>query len=713
LFSFTYFPPKDSFIVIKSYAENASPEMSLWELYKDNSGYHWRAITPSQAPPPRRNPFVIPINGKIVLFGGFETRNWESDEQEQNPNLSCSGAKCFYLDLWELNYADSSGFQWTQIGNQHSYGAFEIPYHRSASIIPMSPNRVLFINDNGSMTDYRELKYSSERGYEFLAKNSNQGDNIRIALSSSQILFYKTTGQKNSYWTANLDSNNPTCERQTFETEVFYASTPVLDVQRNKILIFGGSDSNALWEGDLNSGFQKVIPEKILWNLSQPSLTADPQTGDLILYGGQKNNNTYENALRVFRQDQKKWIKLAPNTQAQIPPGLQNAFLFFNPHNNEHILFGGLKGTNTSHSDIWKLSYNSQTQTYSWEKLNPSFIAYADALAYSSEKKTWIKDNGGHYQGQRTIFEFSYDSTSQSYNTGGGKRLLENEVMDGRSVQYPDPLTELERAKIIYFEPSHSYLYFNPNTPSRLFELKEKISNGTPSYYATEKNISTFPEQRSFYASQFLYNPKRKTAFLWGGQVLDPTEGRYIAKDDLWELAYNQQTQEFSWSNIPIQNIPSIIDDGESPIVFNTHSKSFFFVKNTWLGNDVSDLWEIKSQPATYAHKTMKINLKGTLPSLSNLNLEVKAQGKGGTLSEEKYGFSIRVYNFKENAWEKLGQVEEAGEQIFKMNDLKNLSDIVNTDMELYIQISSINHSSALFSSEIEVKDIVLNLSGD
>ena len=109
----------------------------------------------------------------------------------------------------------------------------------------------------------------------------------------------------------------------------------------------------------------------------------------------------------------------------------------------------------------------------------------------------------------------------------------------------------------------------------------------------------------------------------------------------------------------------------------------------------------------------MKINLKGAPPSLSNLNLEVKAQGKGDALSKEKYGFSIRIYNFKENAWEKLGQVEEAGEQIFKMNDLKNLSDIINSEMELYLHVSSISRSSGLFSSEIDVKDVILNLSGD
>ena len=104
------------------------------------------------------------------------------------------------------------------------------------------------------------------------------------------------------------------------------------------------------------------------------AMSYDTSSGQMILFGGlsiaSSLNDTWTLSFDSTTQTY-TWNAVTPSNS---PPARHDFSMVFDEISGRMILFGGLDNNGDFLNDTWALSFDSTTQTYNWEDITPATI---------------------------------------------------------------------------------------------------------------------------------------------------------------------------------------------------------------------------------------------------------------------------------------------------------------------------------------------------
>ncbi len=309
-------------------------------------GSTWTELSPATSPPARSDASMAydPATGQLLLIGGY------------GPGVS------HYADTWSWN-----GSTWTQLSPATSPPE---RYDASMAYDPGTGQLVLFggagdsaaLSDtwtwNGSTwTQLSPAKSPPARSDGSMSYDPGTGQLVLFGgLPNSGPLLSDTWTWNGSTWTKLSPSTSPPA--------VFRASM-AYDPGTGQLVLFGGRNGNGAntsntwsWNG---STWTELSPSASPPGRAFASMAYDPGTGQLVLFGG--NQGLADTWIWGYPTGAvTEWTALSPATN---PPARSGASMTYDPGTGQLVLFGGNDGTGPL-ADTW--TWNGST----WTALSPA-----------------------------------------------------------------------------------------------------------------------------------------------------------------------------------------------------------------------------------------------------------------------------------------------------------------------------------------------------
>jgi N-acetylneuraminic acid mutarotase len=135
----------------------------------------------------------------------------------------------------------------------------------------------------------------------------------------------------------------------------------ICDTARGRVMLFGGMDEanqvlNDLWTYDLAANtWTELEPAGAVPSARVGhSMTYDPESGKILLFGGMDETNGNLNDLWVYDPAANTWTELEP--AGEVPLARDAHAMAYNPESGKIILFGG-EGECGDLDDTWELTF--------------------------------------------------------------------------------------------------------------------------------------------------------------------------------------------------------------------------------------------------------------------------------------------------------------------------------------------------------------------
>ena len=124
-----------------------------------------------------------------------------------------------------------------------------------------------------------------------------------------------------------------------------------------RLLVFGGQNislKTGFWARE-NGSWQSLTPQTLPPLRRDHAMAANPQTGEVLLFGGAKDAGISNCTVGLFADtwlfDGSDWVELDPE---HSPPGRTRHSMIYDSARNTFVLFGGGDGCEGGYSDAWE-----------------------------------------------------------------------------------------------------------------------------------------------------------------------------------------------------------------------------------------------------------------------------------------------------------------------------------------------------------------------
>ncbi len=150
------------------------------------------------------------------------------------------------------------------------------------------------------------------------------------------------------------------------------------DPASDQLILFGGDTTNVYtgwvgetWQWENGTGWINATPSdptKSPPKLAGAAMAYDPDSGDLVLYGGFNGSGVSD---EMWVWDGSSWTQETP--AGTPPPGLSFASMSYDGDSGQLMLYGGLLSeSGPEYGGTWALSFDTGTDTYTWSQLTPT-----------------------------------------------------------------------------------------------------------------------------------------------------------------------------------------------------------------------------------------------------------------------------------------------------------------------------------------------------
>jgi N-acetylneuraminic acid mutarotase len=359
------FDPLNGQITLFGGSGNSGLVNQTWAFSANDDANTWTELTLSNPPSARYGAAMEfdPSSGQIILFGG-------------------SGNEGNLDDTWAYGIPSNAVLFWTNL-NPSTFP----PNRFSPCFVfdPSSGKMILFggiNNDDGTYFDDTWAYDATNNTWTELtpATSPSARDSARMAFDPTNgkiIMFggHGVAGYLGDTWVYDSASNTWTNVTPATSPPARNGSTMTFDPCSGRMILFGGygyidADYDDTWAYDSKANtWTQLTPIGSPPARDSASITFDPTSGQIILFGGYSNNTggnllndtwacVYNHASNTYT-----WTQLFPVNQ---PSGRYGSILKCNPASGQLILFGGGYLSSTS-NDTW--AYDGKANT--WTELSP------------------------------------------------------------------------------------------------------------------------------------------------------------------------------------------------------------------------------------------------------------------------------------------------------------------------------------------------------
>ncbi len=354
-------------------------------------GTNWTQQTPPNSPPARYLASMAfdPSSGEIVLYGGFDNSgfrndtwtydgtNWTQQTIANSPPARYGASMAFDPSTGEVvlfGGFDNSGPRndtWTYDGTnwaqQTTANSPPARYVASMAFDPSTGEIVLFGGSDNSGFRNDTWTYDGTNWTQQTTANSppaRYGASMAFDPSTGEIVLFggfDNSGFRNDTWT--YDGTNWTQQTIANSPPARYGASMAFDPSTGEVVLFGGFDNsgprNDTWTygppADAASDWSERAPATSPPARAYASMTFDPSTGEIVLFGGYGNSGLSND---TWTYDGTNWTQ---QTTANSPPAREGASMAFDPSTGEVVLFGGFDNSGPS-NDTWTYDGTNWTQ---------------------------------------------------------------------------------------------------------------------------------------------------------------------------------------------------------------------------------------------------------------------------------------------------------------------------------------------------------------
>jgi N-acetylneuraminic acid mutarotase len=333
-----------------------------FDLFEDLWSYDPRANawTPIPTPEPRpsgrfyQSAAWDPVSERLLVFGGFDV------------------AIGLLEDFWSYDPADNS---WTQLLPNDRWP----PSRLSASMVWDPRNQQLMLYGGGCGGCYRDDLWSYQPARDTWELRAMSADRPRARGGSGavwdearqQMLIFAGGESLNDLWSYRPDTN--IWSRLTPLVTVLPAlasAQSVWDPVRSQMLLFGGDTGTADhgpvdvvriyrpathgWEEIPTNGGPRVRSgHTVVW---------DDETGQVLVYGGRRDDNTVSDEVWSYQPVGNRWTRLADGTAGPVGRAFHSAA--WDPRGRQLWIYGGLGANGSAVEDLWSF----RPATGAWQR---------------------------------------------------------------------------------------------------------------------------------------------------------------------------------------------------------------------------------------------------------------------------------------------------------------------------------------------------------
>jgi N-acetylneuraminic acid mutarotase len=372
----------------------------------------WTELEPSGTVPSARSGHSMAhdsVTHRLIMFGGH----------------GLSGAGTDLGDTWAY---DPTANAWTELKPSGT-----LPYTREAQSMasdPTSGRLIMFGGRGGGTSSNDTWAYDPTANTWTELKPSGTLPPARSGHSMAYdptrgrlILFGGNAGTApliNDTWAYDLTANTWTELKPSGTLPPARSGhSMVYDPSSGRLIMFGGSGDAAL----LNDTWA-YDPTANTWNELKPSgtlpparfgqsMTYDPVTHHLIVFGGLEGSGTPLNDTWAYDPTANSWDELEPS--GTLPPARSAHSMTYDPVTHRLIVFGGLEGSGTPLNDTW--AYDPTAN--SWTELKPAGTVPSardsHSMAYDLTGGRMIMFGGQSSAGTSLDDTWAYDSAANTW----------------------------------------------------------------------------------------------------------------------------------------------------------------------------------------------------------------------------------------------------------------------------------------------------------
>ena len=181
-------------------------------------------------------------------------------------------------------------------------------------------------------------------------------------------------------WAYDYNTNSWTNMNPAIHPSAGYGTAMAYDAQSDRVILFGGSNSNETWAYDYNTNsWANMEPTTHPSGRSWHAMAYDTESDRVILFGGSTSAGS-SNETWSYDFDQNAWTNLEP---AGGPSARYSPAMAYDSLADRIILFGGFAMPVSSYGETWSYDANTNAWTHLTPPSSPTW-RYSHAMAFDA-----------------------------------------------------------------------------------------------------------------------------------------------------------------------------------------------------------------------------------------------------------------------------------------------------------------------------------------